>query len=104
KKISASDPTVRADLERLVEPVTRGDPQSRLRWTCKSVRRLAGELGRLGHRVSHQWVATALHQLGYSLQGNRKTREGGAHPDRDAQFAHINATATAYLAAGDPVI
>jgi transposase len=104
KKISASDPTVRADLERLVEPGTRGDPESPLRWTCKSVRKLAAELGRLGHRVSHQWVATALHQLGYSLQGNRKTREGGAHPDRDAQFAHINATATAYLAAGDPVI
>ena len=104
KKISVTDPTVRADLERLVEPVTRGDPQSPLRWTCKSVRKLAAELGRLGHRVSHQWVATALHHLGYSLQGNRKTREGGEHPDRDAQFAHINAMAQAYLASGDPVI
>ena len=104
KKISATDPTVCADLERLVEPVTRGDPVSPLRWTCKSVRKLAADLGRRGHQVSHQWVATALHHLGYSLPGNRKTREGGDHPDRDAQFAHINATAEAYLAAGDPVI
>jgi hypothetical protein len=104
KAISATDPTVRTDLERLVEPATRGDPESPLRWTCKSVRTLAAELGRRGHQVSHQWVATALHNLGYSLQGNRKTREGGDHPDRDAQFAHINATAEKYLAAGDPVI
>jgi transposase len=104
KTISATDPTVQADLERLVEPVTRGDPESPLRWTCKSVRKLAAELGRLGHQVSHQWVATALHHLGYSLQGNRKTREGGDHPDRDAQFAHINTLAEAYLAAGDPVL
>jgi hypothetical protein len=104
KTISATDPTIQADLERLVEPVTRGDPESPLRWTCKSVRKLAAELGRLGHQVSHQWVATALHHRGYSLQGNRKTREGGDHPERDAQFAHLNATAQAYLAAGDPVI
>jgi hypothetical protein len=104
KKISATDPTVCADLERLVEPVTRGDPASPLRWTCQSVRKLAAELGRLGHQVSHQWVAMALHDLGYSLQGNRKTREGADHPDRDAQFAHINAAAERYLATGEPVI
>jgi len=99
-----TDQSVRTDLERLVEPVTRGDPESALRWTCKSVRTLAAELREQGHRVSHQWVAEHLRDLGYSLQGNRKTREGSEHPDRDAQFTHINATAQAYLAAGDPVI
>ncbi len=104
KKLADTDPTVRTDLERLVEPTTRGDPESPLRWTCKGVRRLATELQALGHQVSHQWVAEALRDLGYSLQANRKTREGGDHPDRDAQFAHIDATSAAYLAAGDPVI
>jgi transposase len=104
KPIRATDPTVGNELERLVEPTTRGDPESPLRWTCKSVRKLATELGQRGHRVSHQWVATALRDLGYRLQANRKTREGGDHPDRDAQFAHIAATSAAYLAAGDPVI
>jgi transposase len=104
RKTVEADPTVRDDLERLVEPVTRGDPESPLRWTCKSVRKLAAELRAQGHRVSHQWVAEALRDLGYSLQGNRKTREGSAHPDRDAQFAHLNATADAFLAAGAPVI
>jgi hypothetical protein len=104
KKLVVVDPTVRADLERLVDPVSRGDPASPLRWTSKSVRKLAAALRDAGHRVSHQWVAEALHGLGYSLQGNRKTREGSANPDRDAQFAHINATAEAALAAGEPVI
>ena len=104
KKLVASDPTVCADLERLVEPVSRGDPASPLRWTSKSVRTLAAALRAAGHRVSHQWVAAALHGLGYRLQGNRKTREGSAHPDRDAQFAHLNAAAEAALAAGEPVI
>ncbi len=104
KKTAERDPTVRADLERLVEPTTRGDPASPLRWTSKSVRKLAAALGDAGHRVSHQWVAEALRDLGYRLQGNRKTREGGASPDRDAQFAHINAVAEAALAAGEPVI
>ena len=104
RKIVETDPSVRDDLERLVEPVTRGAPESPLRWTCKSVRKLAVALRELGHRVSHQWVAEALRDLGYSLQGNRKTREGSRHPDRDAQFAHINAAAEAFLAAGEPVI
>jgi hypothetical protein len=104
KRLDVSDPSVRAALERLVEPVSRGDPESPLRWTSKSVRKLAAALGDRGHRVSHQWVAEALHGLGYSLQGNRKTREGSAHPDRDAQFAHLNAAAEAALAAGGPVI
>jgi hypothetical protein len=104
KKTAAIDPTVGADLERLVEPVTRGDPESPLRWTSTSLRKLAAALGDLGHRVSHQWVAEALRDRGYSLQGNRKVREGSANPDRDAQFAHINAAAGAALAAGEPVI
>jgi Rhodopirellula transposase DDE domain len=104
KKTAERDPTVRADLERLVEPTTRGDPESPLRWTCKSLRKLAAALGDAGHRVSHQWVAEALHDLCYRLQGNRKTREGGTNPDREAQFAHINAAAAAALAAGEPVI
>ena len=104
KKTVATDPTVGADLEGLVEPVTRGDPESPLRWTSKSLRKLAAALRALGHRVSHQWVAEALHARGYSLQGNRKTREGSNNPDRDAQFGHINAAAEAALAAGEPVI
>ena len=98
------DPSVRDDLGRLVDPTTRGDPESPLRWTCKSVRQLAAALGELGHRVSHQWVAVALRDLGYSLQANRKTREGTVNPDRDAQFTHLNAAAATFLAAGDPVI
>jgi len=104
KRLVVVAPTVRADLEALVDPVSRGDPESPLRWTSKSVRKLAAALCAAGHRVSHQWVAEALHDLGYSLQGNRKTREGSANPDRDAQFAHINAAAAAALAAGEPVI
>ncbi len=104
KRTAEQDPAVVPALEQLVAPTTRGDPESPLRWTCKSVRKLAAELYRRGHQVSHQWVATTLQQLGYSLQANRKTREGGDHPDRDAQFAHINETAAAFLAAGAPVI
>ncbi len=104
KPLVETDPTLRADLERLVEPVTRGDPESPLRWTCESLRRLARELQRQGHRVSHETVAHLLHAAGYSLQANRKTREGADHPDRDAQFAHVNATTAGFLSTGDPVI
>jgi Rhodopirellula transposase DDE domain len=104
KRAIDTDPTLLADLERLVDPVTRGDPESPLRWTSKSVRTLAAELGRLGHRVSRNLVARLLHQAGYSLQANRKTLEGGDHPDRDAQFAHLNARVAAQLAAGEPAI
>src|SRR5215472_2361562 len=104
KPLEAHDPTLRADLERLVEPSTRGDPESPLRWTSKSVRRLAQELQAQGHAVSYQKVMELLHALGFSLQANRKTREGTPHPDREAQFAHLNATAEGFLTAGDPVI
>jgi transposase len=104
KTTVSKDPSLQEDLERLVEPVTRGDPESPLRWTCKSVRTLAQELRKLGHQVSHQLVSELLHTLGYSLQANRKTREGGEHEDRDAQFEHINKQAKAFLAEGEPVI
>lgn len=95
KTTVSKDPRLQEDLERLVEPVTRGDPESPLRWTSKSVRSLAQELRKQGHQVSHQLVSELLHLLGYSLQANRKTHEGGEHPDRDAQFEHINTQAQA---------
>jgi hypothetical protein len=104
KRTVDMDPTLRADLEQLIDPVTRGDPESPLRWTCKSVRKLAAELQARGHQVSRQLVMGLLHELDYSLQGTRKTLEGGDHPDRDAQFAHLNAQVAAQLAAGEPAI
>jgi Rhodopirellula transposase DDE domain len=104
KRTVQTDRTLQDDLERLIDPVTRGDPESPLRWTCKSVRKLAEELRRLGHATSHRMVAELLHDLGYSLQANRKTLEGTSHPDRDAQFAYINAKVQAALQAGEPVI
>jgi hypothetical protein len=91
-------------LERLVDPVTRGDPMSPLRWTCKSTRQLADALGKTGHVVSHKVVAQLLRESHYSLQANRKTRGGGTHPARDAQFRYINDQASSYLAGGYPVI
>jgi transposase len=104
KTTVSKDPSLKEELERLVEPVTRGDPESPLRWTSKSVRKLAKELIQQGHQVSHQLVSELLHALGYSLQANRKTHEGGGHQDRDAQFEHINAQTKAFLAAKEPVI
>ena len=104
KKTVSKDPRLVEDLERLVEPMTRGDPESPLRWTCKSLRKLAEELARQGHQVSHQLVSELLHELGYSLQATRKTLEGGEHPDRNAQFEHINAQVEAFLEAGEPVV
>src|SRR3982075_3780331 len=104
KPAIVKDPTLVADLEALVEPTTRGDPESPLRWTCKSVRRLAEALQQQGHQVSRTVVAELLNATGYSLQGNRKTKEGDNHPDRDAQFAHINTQVAAALAEQQPVI
>jgi len=104
KRARAKDPTLGRDLEQLVEPTTRGDPESPLRWTCKSVRQLAAELQRQGHQASHQLVSELLHELGYSLQANRKTLEGTSHPDRNAQFEYINRQVRAFLRTGDPVI
>jgi transposase len=102
--IEKRDPTLRADLEALIEPTSRGDPESPLRWTTRSVRNLAAELRRQGHAVSHQTISELLHHLGYSLQANRKTLEGTEHPDRDAQFRHINEAVQLQLALGQPVI
>ena len=104
KKITAHDPGLMPAMERLIEPETRGDPESPLRWTCKSTRTLAARLTRQQHPISHMKVAQLLHEQGYSLQGNRKTEEGGDHPDRDAQFRHINTQVRRALAKGTPVI
>ena len=104
RKTVATDTTLKSDLERLIDPVTRGDPESPLRWTCKSVRKLAEELRGMGHATSRRMVAELLHELGYSLQANRKSFEGKSHPDRNAQFEHINAEVQAALKSGDPVI
>jgi len=104
KKARQKDPTLVRDLEKLVEPTTRGDPESCLRWTCKSVRKLAGELAAMGHAVSYPVVAELLHEMGYSLQANRKTKEGDSHPDRNAQFEHINAKVQQYIGVHQPVI
>jgi hypothetical protein len=104
KKIIAQDPGLMSAMERLIEPATRGDPESPLRWTCKSTRTLAAQLTRQKHPISHMKVAQLLHAQGYSLQGNRKTEEGGDHPDRDAQFRHINTQVRRSLAKGTPVI
>ena len=104
KKITAQDPGLLPALERWIEPETRGDPESPLRWTCKSTRTLAAQLARHKHPISHMKVAQLLRAQGYSLQGNRKTEEGGDHPDRDAQFRHINTQVRRALAKGTPVI
>ena len=104
KKRTVHDPTLLHDLEALVEPTTRGDPQSPLRWTCKSVRKLAAELKAQGYQVSPQLVSELLHAADYSLQGARKTREGGHHPDRNAQFEHLNARVQDFQRRGQPVI
>jgi hypothetical protein len=98
------DPTLVFALEALVEPTTRGDPGSPLRWTCKSTRRLAAELTRQGHLVSHTKVAQVLAGLGYSLQGTRKTKEGASHPDRNAQFEYINEQVQAFQRRRQPVV
>ena len=90
KRAVDKDESLLTDVEALVEPTASGDPDSPLRWTTKSVRRLEAELVAMGHAISHRLVAEILHELGYSLQANRKTREGAAHPDRDAQFRYIN--------------
>jgi Rhodopirellula transposase DDE domain len=104
KPLVAKDPGLLPALLALVEPTARGDPMSALRWTCRSLRRLAAELTALGHPVSHTVVGELLTQQKFSLQANRKTREGGDHPDRDAQFLHIDQNVADALAAKQPVI
>src|SRR6266540_2374619 len=104
KRAEASNPELLDALDALIEPETRGDPESALRWTTKSTRNLADELTGMGHEISHSVVAKILRGHGYSLQGTRKTLEGAQHPDRDAQFRYISSLATEFIAAGDPVI
>jgi hypothetical protein len=104
RPLTESDPELLAALEVLIEPTTRGDPESPLRWTCKSTRRLAQELTRQKHAASPSTVARLLHAAGYSLQANRKTTEGESHPDRNAQFEYINAQVERFLQRGQPAI
>src|SRR5215471_17506141 len=104
KKLIHSDPTLLADLDRLIDPSTRGDPESPLRWTCKSTYQLAEALQQQGHRVSQRTVHTLLVALEYSLQANRKAEEGHAHPDRDAQFRYIYEQVNQFQRLRQPVI
>jgi transposase len=104
KKKAFEDPTLAADLKELVEPATRGDPTQALLWTTRSLRNLVKELGKKGHKVCPTVVGDLLRRMGYSLQANRKTREGNQHIDRDAQFHYINTQAKAFLAAREPVV
>jgi len=104
KPVSETDPSLLDDLRGLVEPQTRGDPQSPLLWTCKSLRKLSRSLCDMGHKVGRTLVGELLHKLDYRLQANRKTREGSNNPDRDAQFHYINDRVTEALVAGEPAI
>jgi hypothetical protein len=104
RRAVVKDPRLLTDLERLVDPATRGDPSSPLRWTTKSTRALARALAQMGHEVSHVRVGELLHELHYSLQSNAKVIEGVQHPDRDAQFRYINTKVRAYLRRHDPVV
>jgi transposase len=104
KKLTEQNPDIPDALESLIDPVMRGDPESPLRWTCKSTRLLANELHRQGYNISASSVGSLLHELEYSLQGNRKTREGTDHPDRNDQFLYINDQVKRFLHSGQPVI
>jgi hypothetical protein len=104
KSIHDTNPQLKSDLESLIEPTTRGDPESPLRWTCLSVRQLASFLTDKGYKVGRQKVADILSELGYSLQSNKKTKEGDSHPDRDKQFRYISKKVKSYHKTGDPVI
>lgn len=104
RKITDNEPEVRSALEGLVEPITRGDPESALRWTCKSLRNLAGELKKQGYAISHPTVGLLLREMGYSLQANSKTSEGKQHPDRNEQFEFINLLVEENIERGNPVI
>jgi hypothetical protein len=104
KRLTANNPDLLRDLDKLVDPITRGDPESPLRWTCKSTTKLTKELQAQGHQVSQRTVWTLLDELGYSMQSNRKAREGTEHPDRDAQFLYIASKVGKFQEAGLPVI
>ncbi len=104
KKAIDIDPRIQEELTKLIEPVTRGDPESPLKWTCKSLRKLSSELKNKGHNVSHRIVGELLHKMGYSLQANRKILEGSSHPDRNAQFEFINQQVIKFQNNNQPVI
>lgn len=104
KKAIDIDPKIQDELSKLIEPVTRGDPESPLKWTCKSLRKLSSELKNKGHNVSHRIVGELLHKMGYSLQANRKILEGSSHPDRNAQFEYINQQVIKFQEDNHPVI
>jgi transposase len=104
KPLVESDESLINDLEALIEPTTRGDPENPLLWTTKSLRNIADELQQKGHQVSYRTIGSLLHNLGYSLQANRKVHEGASHVDRNAQFEHINRVSRGYMSAGQPVI
>jgi hypothetical protein len=104
KKLTEQEPTMLSALEALVEPTTRGDPENPLRWTCLSTRQLSAALQKQGYRIGRQTVATLLEDLGYSLQGNQKTKEGSSHPDRDAQFRYIHGRVEEFQSRGQPVV
>ena len=104
KKLTQQEPKLLSALEALVEPTTRGDLESALRWTCRSTRQLAAALKAQGYRIGHQTVASLLDDLGYSLQGNQKTTEGSSHPDRDAQFKYIQRRVEEFQSRGQPVV
>ena len=104
KKLVDTDPTLLSDLDSLIEPTIRGDPESPLRWTCKSTRKLARELKNMGHNISHMRVADILHNQGYSLQSNQKVIEGGNNPDRNGQFIVINNKTKLFIKYGQPVV
>ena len=104
KRLIDQNPGLRDELEALVDPATRGDPMSPLRWTSKSTTKLAAELTSRGHEVSDRTVAHLLREMDYSLQSNRKSTEGKQHPDRDAQFQYINQLAKRFIRQGKPVI
>lgn len=104
KSLIDKDPTLMKDLDSLIDPVTYGDPESPLRWTSKSLRKISDALTEMGHKISHTTVAEILHELGYSLQVNQKALEETCHPERDEQFEHINETVKEYQSKGQPVI
>jgi hypothetical protein len=104
RKAVDKDPTLKRDLESLIDPVTRGDPECPLRWTCKSLRNLADELKNMGHATSHRMVGELLHEMDYSLQANQKTIEGASHPDRNAQFEYIHQCVLDFQAKNQPII
>ena len=104
KKLTAQNPELLSALESLVEPTSRGDPESALRWTCRSTRQLAAALESQGYRIGHQTVASLLDELGYSLQENQKTKEGSGHPDRDEQFQYIHGRVRDFQDRGQPVV